>query len=297
MNQSTHSQWRGYFLVLLGCAFWGTIGVFVKLMANNGSTSELTSFLRMFFAFVIMLVITTIRYGTKAFKIDVTSLLACALLGLISQGIYNVCYSLAVMKAGVSVGAVLLNVAPVFTAMLSLILFREKIGPKKWISIALKIAGCLLASGTLAVLNTKGATLTGILFGVAAGLCYGFTPVISKIAGKQVNVFVMSTYSYFFAALFLGVVTKPWHAAAITNPKVLGLGVLFALIPTAIGYVLYYEGVNQIAETSKVPVFASTETVFAIIFGILLFHETFGMTNGIGILLIFISIIFIEFSK
>ncbi|MCQ2492491.1 MAG: DMT family transporter [Lachnospiraceae bacterium] len=295
MNVTTNNQWRGYAFVLLGCAFWGTIGVFVKLMGNCGSTSELTSFLRMFFAFLIMLVITIVKDGVGAFKIEKRAMLACALLGLICQGIYNVCYSLAVMKAGVSVGAILLNVAPVFTAILSLMLFREKIGLKKWTSIVLKIAGCLLASGAFAVLNTKGATLSGILFGVAAGCCYALTPILSKIAGKQVNVFVMSTYSYLFAALFLGIATKPWTANAITNPKVLGLGVLFALIPTAIGYVLYYEGVNQITETSKVPVFASSETVFAIIFGILIFQESFGFVNGIGILLIFISIIFIEF--
>ncbi len=295
MNLTTKNQWKGYALVLLGCAFWGTIGVFVKLMGNCGSTSELTSFLRMVFAFLIMLVITIIKDGVRAFKIEIRDLLACALLGLICQGIYNVCYSMAVMKAGVTVGAVLLNVAPVFTALLSLILFTEKIGTKKWVSIGLKIAGCLLASGTFTLMNTKGASFVGIIFGMAAGFCYGLTPIISKIAGRQVNVFVMSTYSYLFAGLFLGIATKPWTADAITNPKVLGLGVLFALIPTAIGYVLYYEGVNLITETSKVPVFASSETVFAIIFGILIFHESFGFVNGIGILLIFISIIFIEF--
>lgn len=46
-----------------------------------------------------------------------------------------------------------------------------------------------------------------------------------------------------------------WQQGAMTvSPAVLGLGFFYALIPTVLGYILYYLGLQQIEDLSKVPV-------------------------------------------
>lgn len=71
----------------------------------------------------------------------------------------------------------------------------------------------------------------------------------------------------------------------------MGLGVLYALIPTAIAYLLYYRGLQQIQESSKVPVLASMETVVAAVIGVLVLGEKLGVAHYLGIVVVMVSIV------
>ena len=48
-------------------------------------------------------------------------------------------------------------------------------------------------------------------------------------------------------------------------------GFLYALLPTAIGYIFYFVGLSGVKESSKVPVVASVENVVAVMIGV--YHE------------------------
>lgn len=283
------TEFQGYLLVLAGSAIWGTIGPFIKLMANLGASSLLISFLRMAFAFIIMLFITLYKFRLPALRISTKELVGCALLGLICHGIYNVFYTLAVTLTGVTVSAVLLNIAPIFTALTTYIFLHEPMNKRKIIAFAINICGCILAA-TNGSIDSSSLSVTGILYGIGAGLCYALTAVIALLAGRKTNVFTMSTYSYFFAALFLAIYDAPWNDNNLYKPELLWLGFLFALIPTAIAYLLYYQGVQYITETSLVPVLASVETLVAVVLGVLFFHDSLHLVSSIGIILVFFSI-------
>lgn len=290
MNQQKNRNFIGGILIFIGGALWGMIGPCIQIMEQLGSDSILTSFLRVAFAFVIMLVLTIARYGIRSLKIDRNALLACALLGLICHGIYNIFYSLAVNLAGITISAVLLNIAPLFTALFSWMLFHEHITSGKLLALVINIFGCVLAA-TGGNFSVASFSLIGIVCGIIAGLCYGLTAIFGKIAGEQSNAFVMSTYSYLFAAIFLFFFSKPWQSAAITNLPLLGVGFFYALVPTAVAYLLYYQGVQQMQETSRVPVLASIEMVMAGIFGVMLFHEQLHGMNLLGMALVLLSIV------
>ena len=58
---------RKYSLIMLAGILWGTIGMFVKVLDAKGSSSEYTTFLRMFFASVLLLIITLTRDGSGSF--------------------------------------------------------------------------------------------------------------------------------------------------------------------------------------------------------------------------------------
>lgn len=271
-------------------AIWGTIGLFITQLDRCGSSSMMTSLLRVLFAFIIMAIITAVRSGFSTFKVDVRTLLSCALLGIICHGVYNVFYSIAVVSAGVTISAVLLDIAPVFTALASRIMFSEKLTPIKILATAVNVIGCILAV-TGGDISLAGLSVTGILFGIGAGFCYSLTAIIGRIAGNKADAFVISTYSYLFAALFLMLFIKPMNVEISINSGIVIWGFLFALIPTSIAYIIYYKGVQKIRESSKVPVYASIETIVAAVLGVLLLHESIGAVNILGIVLVIASIV------
>lgn len=262
-------------------------------MSDAGVSAEMISFLRVAFAFVILMVITLLPSGASAFRVSRKTIACSAGLGLICHGIYNIVYRWAVVRIGVIISAVLLNVAPVFTAILSAMLFREQITSRKCIAILVNMIGCALAvtgrNFSLAALS-----ISGILFGVAAGLCYGLTATFGRLAGEDGDPFLISTYSYLFAALFLLICLKPWAVPLTITPAIAGLGFLYALIPTALGYVLYYRGVQELAENSKAPVIASVETVVTAILGMAVLGEKLSLLHYMEIAIVMASIMLMK---
>ena len=293
MKQGKRAFERGAVLIFIAGCLWGSIGLFIRLMSDAGASAAAISFLRMAFAFVILLVVTLIRSGISAFRVSRRVLFFSAMLGLVCHSVYNVFYSWAVVRIGVTVSAVLLNVAPVFTAVLSAIFFHERITSHKCITLLINVIGCVLAA-TGGQFTAASLSVSGILFGVAPGLCYALTAILGKLAGEDSDPFVVSTYSYLFAALFLAVFMRPWESSITITLPIVWLGFLYALIPTAIGYLFYYQGVQQIRESSKIPVIASMETVTAAILGVLVLGEKLTVMHYLGIVIVMASIVLMQ---
>lgn len=121
--------------------------------AERGASAAMTSFLRSFFATILMFFMTGLYCGFRCFRVQGKTLLVCALLGLICQGIYNIFYSLAIVKTGVTSSAVLLNVAPVFAsvetvvaALLGAVLYGEWLEPVRLFGIVLVLLSIALLS-------------------------------------------------------------------------------------------------------------------------------------------------------
>lgn len=280
---------RSYLLIFIAGALWGAIGPLMSAMSDAGASATTISLLRVSFAFLIMLPITLARSGTAALRIRAKTLGACILLGIVCHGIYNVLYAYSVTLCGVATAAVLLNVAPVFGMAFSVALFGETTTGLKLAAVVIDVLGCALVvtGGNFSALTFSAA---GVLCGAGAGATYALTAVLGRIAGNRTDPFVISTYSYLFASLFMVLWTQPWTNPISANASAIGAGFVLALVPTALGYVIYYKGVTGIRENSKVPVVASIETVVAAAFGILLYHEALGLVGLLGIVLVLTSI-------
>ena len=284
------SERTGAVCILGAGILWGTVGLFVKRLNACGASPEMISFLREMFAAVIMTVIGLLRSGRKCFRVRRRTLAACALLGFVGQGIYNVFRSFAVIYAGVGVSTVLQNIAPAVTLLCSVRLFGERITLQKSAAVVLCIVGCALAA-TDGKLSSSLASPAGILFSLGAGLCFGLTPVFSRLADESDDPVSICIFSFWFAAVFLGIWLRPWNGLPTVNTGIIGWGFLYALIPTALAYVLYYHGVQLIHETGRIPVLGSTETVAAVLLGCIVFRETLGTGRFFGIVLVLCAII------
>ncbi|MBQ7593873.1 MAG: EamA family transporter [Synergistaceae bacterium] len=278
---------------------WGTIGIFVKLLASLGADGNLTSFLRMLSAFVIMSTLALIKHGRNFFihVHDKEIIIPCALLGLVSHGLFNIFYTASIKINGMAIACVLMYTAPVFTALASKLLFHEKFTGLKISALIINILGCVLTVTGGNIFNNDNLSLIGILAGIGSGFGYGMAAIFGKSAGEKTDALIISAYSYFFAMIFLLIFRTPDINFALANPKILLMGILYGLIPTSLAYLVYYNGLQKIHDTSRVPVIASIEPVAAVLIGMLIYNEEIGFANFIGVAVVLVSIIIMVRAK
>lgn len=282
---------KQYILILMAGAIWGTIGVFMRKLDLLGSTPEYTTFLRMLFAFIMLFLITVFKEGIESLKINKSTLWSCVLLGIFPMFLQNICYNNAVNRLGMALGGAILYIAPVFTAVLSRIVFKESIKKDKMIALFLNVIGCVLATmgGAFSEVSF---TFIGVLFAIGAAISFALLNIFGRLATDECSPFVVTTYNFLFGTIVTIVTTAPWKS--LDNPwdkKILFWSFLFALVPTTIAYLLYFTGIQELKETSKVPIFVSVELVVAIILGAVIFKEKISIITIVGVLLIFSAII------
>lgn len=291
------SDFKNYLYVFIAGTLWGTVSIFVKGMQAYGSNTFYTSFLRVFIGFLLLAAFTIIKEGPKAFLVNRKTLVACILLGLFTQGFFNIAYSTSLEYIGASLAAVLLYTAPLFTTIFSFFLFKENITKIKGLALLINIIGCALTitGGSFSSLSFN---VKGVAIGVAAGFFYSLAAIFGRLTTGQASSLVVTTYNFLFASLFLGIGLRPWNlVASPLDPKLLLFGLGYAIIPTALAYAIYFTGVQRIKETSKVPIAASIETVSATLVGIFIFHESLGIGNLIGIALVLSSIVIMNLKR
>ena len=275
--------------IFIAGILWGIIGIFVNELSALGVSVQSMSFLRMTSAFIIMFTFAAVKHGKNVILRDKKALFLCALLGLVSHGIFNICYSTSIKLNGVGTAAILMYTAPVFTAIASKIIFHENFSRMKFFALALNIIGCILTV-TGGSIQANNFSVIGILAGLYTGFGYGMVTIIGRLAGKKTDAIIMSAYSYLFAMIFLFIFARP---EIVINAKVLTLGFLYGLIPTSLAYLFYYAGLGKIRDASRAPVIASIEPVTAVIVGLLIYNEVIGLANLIGMLVVLASIIII----
>ena len=286
------SEYKSYIKIFITGCLWGTIGIFVKLMEAQGSTSSYTSFLRLLFGSGLLAIMTMLIDGPKALRFGRRALLSCALLGIICQGMFNILYVKSISMNGMSIGSVLLYTAPIFTCISSMIVLKEKLDLLKWLALMVNVAGCALTA-TGGDFSAASLAPLGLLIGVGAGFTYGMTAVIGKLAMKEeATSSAVATYNLFFGCLFIAIVRRPWMTVEEPfNPRLLLYGLLFGLIATALANIIYFSGLSKITEPSKVPVIASIELVVATFIGVFVFSENMTAIKIIGVLLVLLSIV------
>ena len=277
--------------IFIAGILWGIIGIFVNELNALGAGASLIGFMRMFFAFVIMLVFALFRHGRNVIIRDSRTIFLCALLGILCNGLFNVFYTNSIRLNGMGIACVLMYTAPVFTAIGSRIIFHERFSRIKIFALIMNIIGCILTATGIDIFQNDNVSVIGILSGIGSGFCYGMAAIIGRAAGEKTDSITVTVYSFFFASLFLILFARPDFIPALNNIRIMGIGFLYGLIPTSFAYLVYYNALKNIHDTSRVPVIASIEPVTAIITGMLLYNERIDAANFTGVAIVLVSII------
>ncbi len=278
-------------MVLIAGMLWGTIGFFATLLSQLGMEAGPVAFFRVLSASLVLAIILLVKgKGTSLFAISKKGLFSCMLVGFISQAIYNVCYMHAIEQGGMATAAVFLYTSPIYVALLSRILFREPLTSNKIIAIVINIVGCIITV-TGGDFSTMKLSMFGLAMGILAGFTYALLPILSRTGADKEDPFTAAFYGQAFGALLLFFLIRPYNGVgAEFNLQMLLVLIGFGIVPSAMGYIVYYAGISKVIETSRIPVLASVETVVAAVIGTLAFGQSLSLMKILGIVLVLCSI-------
>ena len=278
-------------MVLIAGMLWGTIGFFATLLSQLGMEAGPVAFFRVLSATIVLAIILLVKgKGTSLFAISKKGLFSCMLVGFISQALYNVCYMHAIEQGGMATAAVFLYTSPIYVAILSRILFKEPLTSNKIMAIVINIIGCIITV-TGGDFSTMKVSLFGLVMGILAGFTYALLPILSRTGADKEDPYTAAFYGQAFGALLLFFLIRPYNGVgAEFNVQMLLVLIGFGIVPSAMGYIVYYTGISKVTETSRIPVLASVETVVAAIVGLIAFGQSLSLMKILGIILVLLSI-------
>lgn len=282
---------QGYLLIFLSGTFWGLGGYLVTQMSNMGVSSLMTAFSGHFLSLLPLMIYLLAKKGIDGLKISKKGLMYSIILGALTKGIFKLANDTAVTMVGVATASILMYLAPLFVALMSMIFFKEKLRKYQHFALILNLVGCVLmvTGGNFTELNISG---LGLTLGVISGFLYALTTVLAKVATSGDDPETMTFYMLLFSAITMGIFAKPWQNLELfTNSSFLFWAILNALSTGLIANLLYLKGLSLNVDASKATIIASVEVVIATLSGILLLRERIGLVGFFGILIMLSSIV------
>ena len=280
---------KNYIKIALAGVFWGTIGLFGKTLEGYGMSSEMIAFSRQLAGFSILFIIFLIK-DPSVLRIDLKGLKSAMIIGVVSQGIFNLAYFGSIKLVGTFTAVVLLYFSPVIMFLLGTFMYREKSSRKKVFSVLLCLTGCVygVTGGDFSTLQSN---TVGILLGLTAALTYSLMPALSKKTTTIYNPFTIIIYSFMFGAIMLIPFAKPVASIMAVQDKAVFLIIpLFGFISSSIPYCLYIPSLHNV-QVSKLGVIASIELVVSIAIAVLFLKEPLSAGKVAGAAIIMASIL------
>lgn len=295
---TTHKKRSGALgptLIILAGIFWGSMGIFVRHLAEYGFTPIQIVCIRVVLAALLFCIIQLI-IDPKGFRIALRDLPLFLGLGLGSILFFTVCYFTAISMMTLSTAAILLYTSPIWIMLMSLLFFRERLTGRKVVALLLAFGGCVLVSG----ISGGGMTLLGLLVGLGSGIGYGLYSILGTVALRRYSPYTVTTWTFIIAAIGSVCISHPAEmvatiSAAPSLPALVGFSLLTALVTAVIPFLAYTLGLRTV-EASKAGILATVEPMVATLFGILVFSEPLTLMSGLGVLLILAAVVILNIS-
>ena len=281
-----------FVLPIIAGIMFGSTGIFVRTLTQNGIDSTTLLFLRFSIAIVPLLaalLLTDKNLINIDFR-DIPLFLVCAIciIGL------NLCYNESMITVPLSLAAVLLSLSPIFVLVFAYILFREKITHQKLICMILAILGCLLMTGFLEN-NTRPIPLLGIMSGIGAGLFWAVYLMASKKSMEDGNhIFTI----LFYAIIFITIALIPFsnfnqisNFISINPPLTILFLILHSTFSFALPYILSTLSLKYMDSGISSILLSGAEPFAALIFGFLIYSEIPSILMFCGFLITMISML------
>ena len=261
-------------LPIIAGIMFGSSGIFVRTLTQNGIDQTTLLFLRFSIA-MIPIIIAVLITDRKLFRLNSSDLPLIFLCAICIIGL-NLCYNQSMNTVPLSLAAVLLSTAPIFVLIFAYVLFRERITSKKIICMCLAILGCFLMTGALED-NLTQIPLLGIVSGIGAALFWAVYLMASKKLIENGNhTFTILFYSVIFITLVLLPFTNFNQITSFIsiNPT---WYIIFLIIHSTFSFALPYifstVSLNYIDSGVSSILLSGAEPFAALIFGLSLYSE------------------------
>jgi drug/metabolite transporter, DME family len=287
---------RGLILVVLAGMAWGTSGIATKGIYGLAAISPVTvAAFRLALGAPLLLMalrVTSGGLGTRVARGDIGLLLGVGA----ALGISQACYFGAIAQVGVAVATlVTICTAPVLVGLLGTVLLREPLTRAMVAALACALAGTALLVGIRPgdAGTPGGAAVSGVLLALGAAVCFALFILGSRLLAHRYHPLQSITLAVAIGGGLLLAVSAVTTGITLAYPApVWALFLYLALVPTALGYGLFYHGVKH-ATAAEASIASLAEPLTATLLAMVLYGERLGPTGWIGAALLIGVLVFL----
>ncbi len=261
---------------------FGTIGIFRRWIPLS---SAWMAFFRGTIGSLFLILLLIMRRKNRAEHLNLRTVFLLILSGALIGYNWILLFE-AYNNTTVSVATLCYYMEPTLVVVLSALLFREKLTPKKILCTLAALLGMVLVSGVLEAGGVSTRDMRGILLGLAASCLYAVVVLLNKSLppvepyGKTI-IQLSSAAVVLIPYLFL----VEGMAGLVFTPKTLLLLLFVGVVHTGISYSLYFGSMDGL-RTQTVALFSYIDPVTALVLSALLLHEQMSPLGILGAILI-----------
>jgi drug/metabolite transporter (DMT)-like permease len=270
-------------LLLVLSAIWGSSFICIRYLAPIIGPMA-TADVRMLLAGVALVLFFLLTRFKPEWRKNAKHFLV---IGVLNSAIPFVLYSVAALVLPAAVEAIFNSMSPMFGAIFAALWMNEKLTARKIAGLLLGVAGVVIMS-SLGGLSVDVRTALAVAACVLAPMCYGLAGVYIRTRASQVKPMAVAGGSQLLGGLaLLPFVAVFPPAASVIDARVALIVVSFALLCSAVAYIIYYKLIADIGPTKALTV-TFLIPVFAMLWGLLFLNETvtWSMILGAAIILL-----------
>lgn len=276
--------------ILAGAALLGVVSVFLAGLLELGFTRYQVILLRSALSCTLLGAVMLVKHR-NLFRVQVRDIWCLIGTGILSQMLFCVCYYTAISLIGVAVASVLMFTSPVFAIVLSVLLFRERVGVREMIALVLALSGCVLVSG---LGGAQQLSPVGLFLGLGSGLTYALGGIFNKLALQRgYSSQTITFYTLFFCMLSVVPVAMAQPLPSLQTsdlPVAVGLLLCMSLLCSIVPTLLLVIG-QKVVTPGRASMLTSAELAVAALVGVLVFHEILTPFAVLGMVLITAAVI------
>ncbi|MFX1319309.1 MAG: DMT family transporter [Promethearchaeota archaeon] len=288
-----------YILLVLAMVFWGGSWVSAQVVVSVAPpfTVGFFRFLTASLIFLPLLLVTqheSIRSYTKR---DIA--LFCVL-GLIGVFGYGSLFLIGMQFTTATQGSIIAGINPVTVSLLAFLILQERLTPKwRYIGFLFSFLGIVFVVGVQAFLDFQLEYLIGNLILICAMFTWGLYSIFGKSIMKNRSSLETTAMGIFFGTLFffIGAVLEQFWILPVMYDPTFWLNILYmGIFVTVFGFLCYFLSLKNLG-ASKSAVFISLVPVFGTLFSFLLLNEAIYPTFIIGLVLVILGILSINYPR
>lgn len=255
--------------------FWSLAFVFTRILTRSFSAFSL-GFLRYLVASAALAVIAVVTRLKLPRAKDIPWFI---LSGAVGFFLYMIFFNQGQAMVSAATASVVLATGPVITAILALVIFREKLSSLQWIAIVVEFAGVsvlVLLNGTLSVNK-------GTLWLAGAALLLGFYNILQKKLTRFYSPLQVTAYSIFFGTLQLAVFAPAAIEEAKQAPPIHFLYIAFlGICSGAVAYLTWAKAFAKAEKASQVSNYMFVTPFLTGLLGFLIVKEVPDLATVLG---------------
>lgn len=289
--QDTTKPQIGYLCIMCAAMLWALSGTTSKFLFQSGLTPLDLVQLRTTIGATALLVWLAVA-RLHLLRVERCSLPSLALLGVLLAAT-QFTYLFAVSRIHVAVAIVLQCQAPLFVALATVAILRQRLAPRVCFALLGATAGCYLMVGAHSLTDTGMDTL-GVVSGLVSAGCFAAYTMRCERGLTNNDPLTMVVYAMLVAAMIWNVFHPPFSAfAQLTSPSILGLCLFVCIGGTVIPFWLYVKGVGLIG-SARGSITATLEPVVAGVAAYFLLGELLDIWQMLGGAIILSSLVLLQ---